>query len=287
MFPKSDMSDDKAKVKPETKVREGPKAEYRTNDTAPWPVSGVYKPDPNDPLAKSVNEMQVEFKDNKVTQGDKLPGRVFLDLKEPTKLDDVTIDLNRTMLDGYGSLNKQILPHKPTDKNKTQGTEPQPNKFRVVPIVDTPSKVPLPAGTHEISFEVEVPKDAIPSFYYVSPKDGASVHNTYSTEGVARLNGKPARTDRVPTDVKSLGDTRQGLGQDFGDDVVAIPKKYITKDSGIDYVLGQKKDSKQPKFDTVPNRVVQTIDVPPVGIHDENILRPTLTPKKLGSPLLS
>ncbi|VDK73992.1 unnamed protein product [Dibothriocephalus latus] len=250
---------------------------YRTADTAPWEYNGVYRPDPNDPLAKYVNEVRIEFHDNKVNQGDNLPGRVFLDLKEPTRLDQVIVDLNDTMV---GVDKNGTVKPKWTDKNKPQTTQPQPTTFRVVPTVDTSKRVTLPAGTNAIPFEIQVPKGAIPTFNYVSPKDGASVVNSYSAEGVTRLNGKTARTDRVTVDVKGLGDTQGGLGFNDANNEVAIAKKYVKKGTGIDYGLGQKKDSDQKKNDDVEASVVQHVRCPPVGINDTTTLKPDLKPSK-------
>ncbi|VDK31880.1 unnamed protein product [Dibothriocephalus latus] len=168
------------------------------------------------------------------------------------------------------------------DKNTLQAAQPPQNTFRVVPTKDTSRIVTLPAGMNEIPFELQVPKGAIPSFNYASPKSGASVINSYSAEGVVKLNGKTARTDRVTIDVKGYGDAQGGLGLNDTDSEVAVAKKYVTKGSGIDYGLGQKKDSESRKYRHFEASVVQKVDCPAVGIHDETVLKPNLKPKKTG-----
>uniref|UniRef100_A0A0X3PM17 Uncharacterized protein n=1 Tax=Schistocephalus solidus TaxID=70667 RepID=A0A0X3PM17_SCHSO len=106
--------------------------EYLTDDTTPWPIHGDFRPPSGSPLERSVNEIRIEFKDNNVYQGNNLPGRVFLNLKEPTRLDKVVVDLNHTIVfldregtmkpgPGFGSRDALILPIKLSDKKKTSG----------------------------------------------------------------------------------------------------------------------------------------------------------------------
>ncbi|KAL7064484.1 hypothetical protein AAHC03_05496 [Spirometra sp. Aus1] len=264
--------------------------EYLTDDTAPWPIHGDFRPAPGSPLDNSVNEIRIEFKDNDVYQGNNLPGRVFLNLKQPTRLDQVVVDLNRTMVavdrdgtvkpgNGYGSKNAVILPVKVIDKNKPQGSQPQPTVFTAVPDRDT-RKVTLPAGTNAIPFEVKVPANAIPSFAYVSPTNGASVVNNYSAEAEVKLGGKTARTDRVSMNVKGYGDTQGGLGLKDGGNEMAVAKKYIKKGSGIDYGLGQLKDGTSPKYDDLNAVILQRVRCPDAGINDERQLTPNLKPSR-------
>ncbi|VDN13493.1 unnamed protein product [Dibothriocephalus latus] len=51
---------------------------------------------------------------------------------------------------------------------------------------------------------------------------------------------------------------------------------------GIDYGLGQKEDSENRKYRHLEASVVQKVDCPAVGIHDETVLRPKLKPKRTG-----
>ncbi|VDN09349.1 unnamed protein product [Dibothriocephalus latus] len=266
---------------------------YLTCNTTPCPIHDGYLPDIDFLPEKSVDIVRIEFKTNEVRQGGKLPGRVFMQLTAPARLDEIIVDLNYTIvglkgdgtvvpLAGYRSANAKILPIPLDNKNKPQAAQAQQSNFVVMPTQDTSRRVTLPQGMHAIPFEIQVPKGMTPTFNYVSPKNGVSVTNNYSAEAAVKFNGKTVRTNRVTIIVKSLGNEQGGLGYSDGNVEMAITKKYVKKDGDFAYAIGQTHENENPKWDVPTPVIVQKVDCPPLGINDERILRPNLNPKSSG-----